>query len=392
MTIAQGKYVIRRLKNYLHRPRLPWRLRNYTWDPHFLYGMGAIAPIEDMIYELEDIHNMSMSNWFRMINKMVAYREGAVPYPDDLKPRPGGTVRVRGDVDPRQAIMALEHSDPANSMLAMESNIKGLIEFATSVSDLSPGVQGTKQTHKTATGIIEIQQNLANRFALLLRQNLANAQKQMSSMEAFAEQYYFGKQMLRSYKEDGSSMLIQFSREDIDTEGYGFDHIITIDPAAGDDAIVRSQILAAFDLGLKYNEWASAKGGLEAEVVNLAPIMKKALQNLGWSDTSEVFGRSRGGMDPGIELELMAAGKRVEPNPGENVLGHLMEHMRQRASPELRAALEGGNVSPKVMGLLDEHIAQTMALAKGIMADPVAAARMDSLIKKGGLVNGTPVQ
>ncbi len=254
-SIAQGQYVVRDIRDPWQKPRIPLRLRTYTTDPQFLYGIGAIQPIEDMIYELNDIHNLSMANWIRIINKMVAYNESAIPYKDDFKPSALGRIRVKNNVDVRAAIMEIPHTDPAPSMITMESNSKGLIEQAISVADFSPGTQGTKAQHKTARGLIQIEQNFNTRFTLIQRQQLANSQGQMNSMEMFLSQFQFDKAPYRIYRDDGTTALSEFSKEDIDTEGLGFDYSIEVDPSFGDDMIRANLLLQLFQQALQYEAW-----------------------------------------------------------------------------------------------------------------------------------------
>ena len=388
-TVAQGKYVIRCVKDWLHKPRLPWRHQVYTIDPQFLPGIGAIEPIEDMVYELNDIHNLSMSNWIRIINRMLAYQSEAVPFPDDFKPRAGGKIRVRSDTDPRTAIMSIDQPDVSGSMLNMESNSRGLIEWATSVSDLSPGSEGTKQTHKTATGLIEIQQNMNTRFVMVQRIELANYQAQMESMEEFFSQFQFDKVNYRQYRDDGSTALAEFSKDDIYTEGRGFDYIIEIDPSAGDDAVARAQLIGVFDIALKYENWRLSASDPEAKKIVLSNIMQKILMKFGWSDTSSTLVNPGGEIDPGQELEMMMQGLPVQVNPAEDLIGHLLEHIIQKQSPKLAQAGAAGKVNPQTSQMLDMHIAETMQAIQMIISDPVKAAqfKMQSAIMsqtKGG--------
>src|SRR3990167_8971423 len=373
-TIAQGKYVIRRVQGYLHKPRLPWRLKKYTDDPQFLYGIGAVEPVEDLLFELEDIHNLSMENWVRIINRMVAYHMDAVPFADDdFKPKAGGKIRVRSDVDVRQAIMTMDQPDVAVSMMQMEGNTKGLMEWANAVADLSPGPMGTKQTHKTLGGLIEIQNNLNTRFITLHRSRLSNYQDQMSSMEAFFAQYQFDPVPIRMVQTDGSTAVVEMNRNSIDTQGRGFDYVIEVDPSAGDDNVGRSLLMAAFDVGLKYEDWRIKLGGPEAPRADLSEVYGKILGKLGWADVGSVLKQPDGSQTPDQELEMMIQGLPVEPHPRENLIGHVMTHVQQRKA--VAEAVSSGKVPPGVLRALDEHLSQTISLAQGILRDPVRAAQ-----------------
>ncbi len=384
VSVAQGKYIVRVINDPWQKPKLRWRIRNYTQDTQFLFGIGAIQPIEDMLYELNDVHNLSMSNWVRIVNKMVVYNEGAIPYPDDFKPSALGRIRVKNNMDVRAAIMEVPHTDPAPSMLAMESNAKGLIEWASSVSDLAPGPGGQKQGHKTASGLIQIQQNLATRFSVVHRQQLANAQKQMTSMEEMLSQFQFDKAPYRIYRNDGTTLLSEFSKEDIDTQGLGFDYVIEIDPSFGDDMVRLNQLLALFDQALKYEGWRTKMGGPNAKQMNISDVMASILPRFGFSNTSRIFQLPNGVKEPGQELELIARGQPVQVQPGENMIAHLLQHMQDVQNPNLQKAIAAGKADPRTIEWLTAHIQETQAAINATLQNPQFAMQ-----KKGqGTVPG----
>ena len=375
VTIANGLWIIRVMKNHLQRPRLPFRLRRYSVDKAQFYGTGAIEPIEELLYELNDIHNLSMANWIRIINRMLFYDPDKIPFPDDFNPRAGGKIRVRSDVDPRSAIYDPEQqSDPSTSMLKMESNSRGLIEWTNGVSDLSPGVEGTKQSHETLGGLLEIQANFRNRFSTIQRLHLASYAEQMDSMEALFNQYQFDPMPFRQYSDDGSLAYLDLSLDDTDTEGMGFDYMMETDPSFGDDNLQRQFNVQLFDISLKYENWRAQLGGPEAEKLNLARLMRKIYNDFGWTDTSEILVSPNGVMEPGDEIEAMLSGMEVHPMPGENLIQHLVDHIITRNSPKWKEGLASGKIPPEAGMALDAHIAETHALIQQIAADPVKAA------------------
>jgi len=75
----------------------------------------------------------------------------------------------------------------------------------------------------------------------------------------------------------------------------------------------------------------------------------------------------------GQELEMMLQGLPVEPNPKENLIGHVMTHIQQRKS--VAEAVSSGKVPPDVLRILDLHLSKTISLAQGILRDPVRAAQ-----------------
>lgn len=385
-SIAQGKYVVKDIRDPWQKPRLPFRLRTYTSDPQFLYGIGCLQPIEDMLYELNDIHNLSMANWIRIINKMIVYDEGAIPNKDDFKPSALGRIRVKNGSDVRRAIMEVPHTDPASSMITMESNSKGLIEQAISVADFSPGTQGTKMQHKTARGLIQIEQNLQTRFTIIQRQQLANAQAQMSSMEMFLSQFQFDPAPYRIYRDDGTTALSEFTKEDIDTQGLGFDYVIEVDPSFGDDMIRANLLLQLFNQAMQYEDWRKKAGMPDAKQMRLDYIMQALLPKFGFSDTSKIFSLPNNIKDPSQELELMARGIPVQVQPGEDLISHKIQHTKDLANPALRDAIKAGKASPKTLAWLQAHLQQTDAAIKTTLSDPLFA--MQRMAQ--GVVASTP--
>lgn len=374
-TVANGSITIRCVDKPLHRPALPFRIRRYSMDPQGLYGIGAIEPVEDVIYEINDVHNLSMGSWIRIVNRMMAVHIDAVPFPDDFKPRSGGKIRVRASHDVRSAIMAIEQSDPSASMLAMESNNKGMVEWATGVQDFSPGTDGTKQDHKTLGGLLEIESAIAKRVATIIRMDLMVYQEQMESMEAFFTQFQFEKIPIRVYSEDGATASVEMNMDDIYTDGRGFDYIIDVDPSYGDDSVQRNQNMVLFDLALKYEQWRATSGQPEAAKLKVSEIFRSLLMNFGHSDTSGLLVSPDGAVEPSKEFDLMLNGLEVHPSPGENLIGHLIEHILQRQSPKLQEGLATGKVNPEVVVKLDRHIEETMLAIRAIMANPLAAAK-----------------
>ena len=369
-TIANGKYIIRLVENPYHIPRIPMRIDRHVVDPQFIFGISVLQPIEDSIYELNDIHNLSMSNWIRIINKMVAIHIDAVPFPDDFKPRAGGKIRVRADMDVRQAIMSIDQPDVSPSMITMESNAKGIIEWASNVSDLSPGPMGTRQGHKTLGGLIEIENQLSIAFSTWQRQSLGNFQKQMKSMELFFSQYAFEKRPFRVYRDSGATVLAEFNKDDIYTEGRGFEYVIDIDPTFGDDAIQRQQLANLMTLGMQYEAARIQSRDPSMEKFHANKLFRHLLRNYGYTDPSDLFSLPNGANNPEDELTIIMNGGVIQSSDSEDRLNHIISHINQLKDQGVRQAIESGKADPETLRKLRLHIEETMAGIKGILADP----------------------
>lgn len=374
--IANGTHVVAYRENMFQIPRIPFRLKVYTSQKEFLYGTGCIEPIESQLYELTDIHKLSMRNWVRLINRMVAYDDEAVPYPDDFKPRAGGRIRVRpgpgGSVS--SAIHTVDYPDVTQSMLAQESNTKGGIERVVAVADYAPGVDGTKQTHKTLGGLMEISKNVAQRTTTIRRMILAGFQEQMWFMEKLYSQFLMDKQPFTVYGPDGSTRLSQFDLWDIHTNGVGFDFIIEYDPSFGDDALLRNQMMVLLDAGIKYENARVQLGDGKMAKCALDEIMRRLLRGFGWMDTSRILTNPNGTVDPMAEFQIMMDGQPVAPNPEEDLVKHLIEHYIQKNSPQFRKGVMDGSIDRRVMALLDAHIQATEMMISQALQHPEALA------------------
>ncbi len=384
LTIANGKYIIQRKKDPWHVPIMPIRVECYTTDPEFLYGVGALKPIEDEIYELNDTHNLSMSQFIRIVNKMMAIQEGSIVSMADFEPRAGGKIRVRGDIDVRTAIMPIEQSNVVSEMLAMESNARGLIEFTSDNMDGSPGVQGTKQEHKTARGMELITVNMSTRFVTMQRQGLINEARRMMSMSHFFSQFAFEKMPYRLYRDDGSTALAEFNKDDIFTEGRGFEFAVEIDPTFGDTQIQRNQDLFLFDRSVEYERLRKELGDPTMRKINLDVLMEKNLRDFGYVDTTRVFTSPDNEMSVDAEMTVLMQGGTIECSG--DLQEHITMHLLALNSPNLKKAVESGKAAPDTLKNLQLAISQAMAKLTTFVKDPqgAAQAKLNAVMQQPG--------
>lgn len=376
-TIAQGKYIIRVVEEPFHKPGLKWRLRLYTQDKEALFGIGAIQPAEHLFYELNDTHNLHMTNAIRIVNKMIGYHEDMIPYKDDFKPRAGGKIRIKETDDVHKALVPVEQGDVTASMLRLESNSKGLLESVLSIADLSPGVEGTKAYHKTYGGMMEIQSNMAKRFGIMRRLRLANCQKQVSSMYFFFEQFMHEPINISGViNKAGELAAMTYSRDDINTNGIGFETIIEEDPAFGDTAVQRTQNMVLFDLSIKYNEAREKFKDYNSPQASLYQAYQNVLESFGKSNTAKFFNEGTVETSPEDELMMIVQGSDVVPSPFENLTKHLATHITQANDPELLAAVQGQKLPPDTLQKLVEHIMLTKQLIESVAEKPEILGQM----------------
>ena len=369
-TVAQGKYVIRKFKS--PQRRIPLRIRVYTVDPMNLHGLGAVEPIEDLVYENNDIHNLSMSNLWRIINRMVAVDVSKIADEEELEYESGGIWRFRGNV--HDAVSPIQHNSVFSDMIGVESNSKGLMEKISGAADLSPGVQGTKQGHDTATGVLEIQRNMAARMAIMRRVDMACFKDQMWMMERMFSFYQFAPGNFQAQGPDGTTTNIEVSNETIYTDGVGFDFVWEHDPSFGDDFVQRASLGEWFDRLMKYEQWRTTVGGPEEPKADMANIIRRMGKSYGFMDTTYFLKPVNGLISPDEELRIMLAGGRVQVRPFENLTQHMVDHLNQRNDPEFLQAVASGKVPPEVVAALDEHLQQTNELIQHFAQDPGAFA------------------
>lgn len=385
--VANNKYLVAYVENLYHQPGIKYRVKSCTPQNHSLYGVGMIEPVENLLYELDDIHILSMRNWTRIINKMVAYNPDSVPFAEnDFKPRAGGKIRVRPQLGGSVAseIHSLDQIDVTSSMLAQESNDKGLLERALGVPDYSQGVAGTKQDHDTLGGMEKIAAKAAKRMASVRRQELAGFQKQLFVMQGMYSQFMVVKMPFTIYGPNGSTVLSTLDLWDIDTKGRGFNFIIEYDPAMGDDALARNQSMVLMDQAVKYNNAVMTQFPPGTKpLMQLEVIGEKTLKSFGFNDISRVLVRPDGVLTPEAELQMMLQGKPVQVNPLEDLIAHYAAHIQQMQDPKLQEGIAGGGIPADVLLRLQAHIKMTQMAIMQAVQNPQAIIRAKEFAKEG---------
>ena len=387
LTIAQGKYIIHRKVNPWHTPGLKLRIENYTTDPEFIYGFGALEPSEDEFAEMNDIHGMSMDNFFRLVNKMVGVRVESIVSMDDFKRRAGGIIRLNESaMDARSAISDIPQNNVVGEMLGAESNIRGLIEFETSNLDGSPGVSGTKQNHKTARGMETIQINTQTRFITMQAQALINEARRGLSIQEMFNQFAFEKQAYRIVRDDGSTIYAQMNKDDIYTEGRPFEFAVELDATWGNTTAQRRDAQEVFDLAMQYEKLRSEMRDPEMKKANLSILFEDLLKKHGRRDLSKMFTMPDQSVSPDQELQILIQGGTTECRG--DLMAHVQEHILQAQSPNLQKMIEAGKADKNTIRNLGLLIQQSLAKMNTFMRDPQGAALKQ--LNNAGMVHPGP--
>lgn len=385
LTVANGKFLIQRVTDPWHVPGIKARIENYTQDPEFIYGQGVVQPIEDEILAMGDSFNMTFSNAIRLINKMVAVREDAIVTMDDFKPRAGGKIRISGATDVRAAIAEVPQASVINEMLSLHSILSGEIGFVSSATDGTPGVQGTKPDHKTKGGLEMLQQNYATRFIANQASALINQARRGLSMEEMFSQFGFEKKPFRVYRDDGSTALANFNKDDIFTEGRGFDFVIEIDPLWGNTHAQRQNALDAYEHGTEYEKTRLELKDPSMRKLKLDKLYERVLKlTFGMRDTSKIFTMPDGSMTPEMEFQVLLGGGIVQACGGDP-MEHAQAHILQAASPKTAAAVKSGDASPDLIRNLQLLVQQDLARISTFLKDPQGAAK--EKLNRAGMVH-----
>lgn len=374
-TVAQGKYVIERITDPWHRPRLGVRIENYTTDPRSLFGPGALKPILDELVELEISHSLGMQNFFRIVNRMIAVKQKAIVSMDDLDRRAGGVVRISDEVGSiGEAIQSIDQVNVIPDMIGAESNIKGSIEFTSSNLDASPGIHGTRQNHKTAAGLEIIAANIGTRFATMQSQALINEARSGQSMEYMFAQFCFERMPYSRMLDDGTTVYSKFNKDDVYTEGRGFRYLITVDPLWGNSHVQRQDAIEILGKGIEYESLRMKFNDPKMKKVDISILFEDMLKKFGRLDTQRIFYLSSGEVDPDTEFQMLAQGATKVECQGD-LQHHIELHLLQAESPALAAAMASGKADPKTKERLLLLVKQDLARIVTFMQDPAGAAR-----------------
>ncbi len=386
--IANGLWVVAYIENLLHRPGIPYRIKNCTPQKHSLYGKGMIEPVEFLLYELDDIHVLSMRQWMRAIHKMIAYNPEAVPYAaNDFKRRADGKIRVTpplgGSVGSQIQVIPTENV--GREMLQAESNDKGLIERALGMPDFSQGVEGTKQDHDTLGGLQEIKQQAAKRVASIRRQELAGYQKQMWRMEGMFGQFLLVKTPFYYHGVDGSTAMLELDLWDIDTQGRGFDFPIIYDPAFGDDALMRNQKMVLQDTAFKYNDHVMTHFPPGTKpLAQVDVIFADLCKAFGYMDTANILKKPDGTMTPEEKLQAMLRGDPVQISPNEDLVACYAYLVAQMSNPKLAVASQTGQAPPDILLRIQAHVKMLQGAIGQALRDPSVIIRAKQFAQPGG--------
>jgi hypothetical protein len=168
ITVANRKAILRVEANPFDHQEKPY-IRDVDYpQPGEFWGVGEIEAIEGLQDIQNALINQRIDNVRLSMNRGFAANEDAIDDMRQLQQRPGQIITVRGDRDPRTALMPLEFGDVTGSAFAEAEQMERLIERISGASAVQTGVDSPAYSD-TATGISIVQEAGNSKFALKAR-------------------------------------------------------------------------------------------------------------------------------------------------------------------------------------------------------------------------------
>ena len=324
-----------------------------------------------------DLISLAISELFKRLNQKVIMNIDSVPDPKLLEPNATGVMFIKGDIPVNQAVGFFPHGEnPTSGLMAMFSIFKGIIEDATSIADWSPGYGGSKPTHKTARGLIEIKQDLAVRMKTARRLLMVAATKQGEAIYDLSLQYLTVPWKFPVTNPNNQNYQYEqtLTWEDIQTEGRGFTFKVEADPSFGDTELQRQSMSELYGVVKDYNMFVRQTGNPTAKIVDVEAVMKRLLNSYGGMDISNMLITQNKLMTPEEEFKAMLGGNFVEPNPLDNHTEHIGKHINHINSQGFQQGIATGKINPGAMQLHQTHIEHHAAAMRLVLANPMLAA------------------
>jgi len=327
----------------------PIALSQYIRRTNRLRGRGVPSLIKDLHKELDAIYNQKIDAGTMSIIPFGFYTpaSGFKPEVQVLSP---GTLFPVDDVNGVKFITV------PNNTLASWQDIKfleGLIEKITSISAYQMGrqseIMGTKATATSTMALIKEGQT---KFTVIGRRILQAVAKMLEMILEYYQQNIPPNLAYELLGEDGEQLFPEgLSPEEMMGK---FTCSIALDTIAFTRELERQIDMNIYQIMIQ-NPLVSQSPARIWEITN------DVLKSLGKQDTERIIGKKPEGEmiengDAAQENMKMLQGYRVDPDPKENTVEHLLTHLAFKKSP----AFTGMEPENKI--LLDHHILATKKL------------------------------
>lgn len=215
ITMANRKAIIRVQENPFDHSEKPFvRFVDYLQE-HEFWGVGEIEPLEGLQDLQNALTNSRIDNIRLVLNSMFAVNTNNVEDIRDLKMRPGGVIRLKGDFDPRQVLQRIDLGDVTGSAFEETQIVSDFIERVSGISAYQMGMD-SPNLNSTATGVAIIQEQGASRFGLKSRLSELMALKRIGRhYGSILQQFTTEERMIRMFGPEGQLLFQSFSPESI---------------------------------------------------------------------------------------------------------------------------------------------------------------------------------
>lgn len=215
MTMANRKAILRVQENPFDHSEKPFvRFVNYLQE-HEFWGVGEIEPLEGLQDLQNALVNQRIDNVRLVLNSMFAVNVNNVEDLRDLKMRPGGIIRLKGDFKPNEVIERIDLGDVTGSAFQEAEMNERTVEKVSGVSAYQMGLD-SPSLNNTATGVAIIQEQGASRFGLKSRLSEIMALKRLGRhFGSILQQFTTEERLVRMKGPDGQVIFQSFTPESI---------------------------------------------------------------------------------------------------------------------------------------------------------------------------------
>jgi hypothetical protein len=165
MVWVNRKAIMQVIENPFDHSEKPFiRIVDYL-VPHEFWGVGELEPLEGLVDLRMAMTNARIDNVRLVLNKMFAVNTNYVEDISDFRSRPGGMVRIKGDMKVNEVFTPIDFGDVTQSAYQEAQGIDNDIEKVSGISAYQMGLD-SPQYNSTATGAAIITEQGASRFGL----------------------------------------------------------------------------------------------------------------------------------------------------------------------------------------------------------------------------------
>lgn len=309
VTIVKDQNIVLRDKpNPFWHGKIPYVSWKFNPLPHEFYGIGAIEPIHDLQYELNDLRNLRMDNMIQVLNKMFFVSKSANVDLEQLVSRPGGYIELNNI----EGIREFATGDVAASSYQEENMLKEDIQFTTGLSDQMRGAEGKSSHTATALNMLQEAANVRITMALKLWE-IMFLRKMGEQAYQLNQQFIDDEVVFRATNLPGRP-ITKASVEEI--QG-----VYDVMPVAGSTDPFNEQVKVQ-ELTTLFNLTQNMPG------VNSLKILEMLLKSMGVHDTEQILSAQA--------VEQM--GQPPQPAAGPNNGGQVLGPNGQPAAPQMPVA------------------------------------------------------